>query len=461
VNTACVILAGGLGTRMRSDLPKVLHPLCGRAMIVNVLDAARECRPGKIVVVAGEYLGRISDAVGRDGVTYALQKEAKGTGHALRCARPALKDFDGTVLVLNGDTPLICGETIKKLLRLHRKDRNGISVLSFEAADPGGYGRVVRDGAGGTAAIVEDRDADPEQKKIREVNSGVYAIDSESLHLLDKIKRNRAKGEYYLTDIVAEAYRAGVKAAAYCIGAEEDFLGVNTRGELARAAMLMRKRLAKKWVEKGVIFLDPDSVFVDAGVSIGRDSTIYPNVYLEGDTRLGRGTIIRPHVRIVDSEIGNDVEVKDATLIEGSKIRSGASVGPFAHVRPGCEVGPGAKIGNFVELKKAVIGKGSKASHLSYLGDTMIGRHVNIGAGTITCNYDGEKKHITVLGDGVFVGSDTQLVAPVKVGKGAYIGAGSTITRDVPAGALAISRQAQKNIRGWASKRKSKRKTRE
>jgi bifunctional UDP-N-acetylglucosamine pyrophosphorylase/glucosamine-1-phosphate N-acetyltransferase len=210
-----------------------------------------------------------------------------------------------------------------------------------------------------------------------------------------------------------------------------------------------------------VIFLDPDSVFVDAGVSIGRDSTIYPNVYLEGDTRLGRGTIIRPHVRIVDSEIGNDVEVKDATLIEGSKIRSGASVGPFAHVRPGCEVGPGAKIGNFVELKKAVIGKGSKASHLSYLGDTMIGRHVNIGAGTITCNYDGEKKHITVLGDGVFVGSDTQLVAPVKVGKGAYIGAGSTITRDVPAGALAISRQAQKNIRGWASKRKSKRKTRE
>jgi bifunctional UDP-N-acetylglucosamine pyrophosphorylase/glucosamine-1-phosphate N-acetyltransferase len=441
---------------MRSDLPKVLHPLCGVTMIESVLGTARKFRPGKIVIVAGKHLEEIRRAVGRDGVAFALQKEAKGTGHALRSALPALKDFEGTVLVLNGDTPLICGETIKKLLRLHRKDKNGISVLSFEAADPAEYGRVVRDDAGKIKAIVENRDADPGQKTIREVNSGVYAIDSRFLYLLAAIRKNRAKGEYYLTDIVAEAYRGGVKAAAYCVGAEEDFLGVNTMEELSRASMLMRKRLVKKWAGKGVIFLDADSVFLQAGVTIGSDAIIYPNVHLEGNTTIGRGTTIFPNVRIVDSEIGSGVQVKDSTLIEGSRIRDGASVGPFAHVRPGCEVGPGAKIGNFVELKKAVIGRESKASHLSYLGDTKIGRDVNIGAGTITCNYDGEKKHVTVLGDGVFVGSDTQLVAPVKVGKGAYIGAGSTITQDVPAGALAVSRQAQKHVLDWAKKRKAK-----
>ena len=461
MKTACVILAGGLGTRMRSDLPKVLHPLCGRPMIEGVVDAARKCGAAKIVVVAGRHLDQIRKAVGRDGVVFALQKEARGTGHALRCARAALRGFDGTVLVLNGDAPLIESGTITALLRLHRKERNGISVLSFEAADPAEYGRVVRDSSGRIAAIIENRDAGPEVKEIREVNSGVYAIDSGSLYLLDRIRRNRAKGEYYLTDIIGEACRTGVKTAAYCIGAEEDLLGVNTREELSRAAMLMRRRLVKKWGEKGVSFLDADSVFLHAGVSIGRDTTIYPNVHLEGSTIIGGGTTIYPNVRIVDSKIGRGVLVKDSTLIEGSRVGDGASVGPFAHVRPGSEVGRGAKIGNFVELKKAVIGSGSKASHLSYLGDATVGSGVNVGAGTITCNYDGERKHATVLGDGVFVGSDTQLVAPVRVGKGAYIGAGSTITKDVPAGALAISRQEQKNVPGWANRRKKSGKRRQ
>ena len=456
MSTACVILAAGLGKRMRSDIPKVLHPVCGITMIECVLGAAKRFRPEKIVVVGGKHLDVIRKSLGNHEVAFALQKEAKGTGHALLCARSELRDFRGTVLVLNGDTPLICHETIRQLLRLHRKERNGLSVLSFEAANPKDYGRVVRDETGRVTSIVEDRDADEQQKKMREVNSGVYAIDSRNLFLLDRIRRNRAKGEYYLTDIVAEAYRSGVKAAAYCIGAEEDFLGVNTREELSRASMLMRKRLVKKWAGKGVSFLDEDSVFIHAGVTIGRDAIIYPNVYLEGNTKIGRGTTVFPHVRIVGSEIGSGVVIKDSTLVEESKIMHGASVGPFAHVRPGCEVGPGAKIGNFVELKKAVIGRESKASHLSYLGDATIGRGVNIGAGTITCNYDGDKKHSTVLGDGVFVGSDTQLVAPVKVGRGAYIGAGSTITKDVPAGALAISRTVQKNVKGWVKKRKSK-----
>ncbi len=456
MSTACVVLAAGLGKRMRSDIPKVLHPVCGITMIECVLGAAKRFRPEKIVVVAGKHLDVIRKSLGNNEVAFALQREPKGTGHALLCARSELGDFRGTVLVLNGDTPLICHETIRQLLRLHRKERNGLSVLSFEAANPKDYGRVVRDETGRVTSIVEDSDADEQQKKMREVNSGVYAIDSRNLFLLDRIRRNRAKGEYYLTDIVAEAYRSGVKAAAYCIGAEEDFLGVNTREELSRASMLMRKRLVKKWAGKGVSFLDADSVFIHAGVTIGRDVIIYPNVYLEGNTKIGRGTTVFPHVRIVGSEIGNGVVIKDSTLVEESKIRHGASVGPFAHVRPGCEVGPGAKIGNFVELKKAVIGRESKASHLSYLGDATIGRGVNIGAGTITCNYDGDKKHSTVLGDGVFVGSDTQLVAPVKVGRGAYIGAGSTITKDVPAGALAISRTAQKNVEGWVKKRKAR-----
>ncbi|MDA8238995.1 MAG: bifunctional UDP-N-acetylglucosamine diphosphorylase/glucosamine-1-phosphate N-acetyltransferase GlmU [Nitrospiraceae bacterium] len=456
MSTACVVLAAGLGKRMRSDVPKVLHPVCGITMIECVLSAAKRFRPEKIVVVAGKHIDVIRKSLGNNEVAFALQKEAKGTGHALLCARSELGDFRGTVLVLNGDTPLICHDTIRQLLRLHRKERNGLSVLSFEAANPQDYGRVVRDETGRVTSIVEDRDTDEQQKKMREVNSGVYAIDSRILYLLDRIRRNRAKGEYYLTDIVAEAYRGGVKAAAYCIGAEEDFLGVNTREELSRASMLMRKRLVKKWAGKGVSFLDADSVFIHAGVTIGRDAIIYPNVHLEGNTKIGRGTTVFPHVRIVGSEIGSGVVIKDSTLVEESKIRNGASVGPFAHVRPGCEVGPGAKIGNFVELKKAVIGRKSKASHLSYLGDATIGRGVNIGAGTITCNYDGDKKYSTVLGDGVFVGSDTQLVAPVKVGRGAYIGAGSTITKDVPAGALAISRTAQKNVEGWVKKRKSK-----
>lgn len=460
MSTACVILAAGLGKRMQSAVPKVMHLICGVTMIESVLSAAGGVRPEKIIVVAGKHIDLIKDALQKSDVAFALQKEAKGTGHALLCARPALGDFHGTVMVLNGDTPLIRHETLKKFYRLHRKAGNALSVLSFDAADPGNYGRVVRDGSGKISAIVEDRDCDVHQREIREVNSGVYAIESDVFHLLDAIRMNRSKGEYYLTDIVSVASKKGLKTAAYCIGAEEEFMGVNTREELHRASMLMRKSIIRKWAGKGVDFLDGGSVLIHGSVLIGRDATIYPNVCLEGNTRIGRGVKIYPNVRIVDSDIGRMAVIKDSTLIEDSKIGEGASVGPFAHVRPGSEVGPGAKIGNFVELKKAVIGKGSKASHLSYLGDARVGKGVNIGAGTITCNYDGVSKHVTVLGDGVFVGSDTQFVAPVSVGRGAYIGAGSTITKDVPPDALALSRTAQKTIPGWAAKRKSEVKSR-
>jgi bifunctional UDP-N-acetylglucosamine pyrophosphorylase/glucosamine-1-phosphate N-acetyltransferase len=454
VKTACVILAAGEGTRMKSAMPKVLHPICGTTMLGSVLDTVRKLKPDRVVVIAGRHIDSIRKAVGNADISFAFQKEPKGTGHALLCARPALKDFDGTIVVMNGDTPLVTADTIRRFLKLHGKNGNALSVLSFRAERPDDYGRIVRDGSGRVTAIVEGRDADAAQKEIDEVNSGVYAFRLDALSLLGAIRINRAKGEYYLTDIVASAFRRGMKTSAYCIGSEMEFMGVNTAEELLAAMRLMNRNIVRKWAARGVRFLDPGSVYIEQGVSVGRDTFIYPNVYLEGETKIGRASKIFPNVRIVNSVVGNSALIKDSTVIENSRVRDRASVGPFAHLRPGSDVGLDAKVGNFVEMKKAVLGKSSKASHLTYLGDAVIGKAVNIGAGTITCNYDGEKKHLTTIGDNVFVGSDSQLVAPVIVGKGAYIGAGSTITNDVPPGALSLSRTEQKNIRDWAKKKR-------
>jgi bifunctional UDP-N-acetylglucosamine pyrophosphorylase/glucosamine-1-phosphate N-acetyltransferase len=456
VKAACVILAAGQGKRMKSAVPKVLHPICGTTMLGNVLDTVRKLKPDRIIVIAGRHIDSIRKAVGNGDVSFAFQKEPKGTGHALLCARPALKDFDGNIVVMNGDTPLVTADTIRRFLMLHKKNRNALSVLSFRAERPDDYGRIIRDGSGRVTAVVEARDADAAQKGIDEVNSGVYALRVDALSLLDGIRINRAKGEYYLTDIVDSATRRGMKTAAYCIGDEMEFMGVNTAEELFRATRLMNGNIIRKWASKGVRFLDPGSVHIDRGVSVGRDALVYPNVYLEGRTKIGRAARIFPNVRIVNSVIGNSALIKDSTVIEDSRVRERASVGPFAHLRPGSDVGPDAKVGNFVEMKKAVLGRSSKASHLTYLGDAVIGKGVNIGAGTITCNYDGKKKHLTTIGDNVFVGSDSQLVAPVTVGKGAYIGAGSTITKDVPPWALSLSRAEQKNIRDWVKKKKVK-----
>lgn len=459
MKTAVVLLAAGQGKRMRSSLPKVLHRICGTTMLQSVISSARKLKPDKIIVVAGRHKERIRDAVGDEGVYYALQKDPRGTGHALSCARPALNNFDGDILVLNADTPLIGPATLKRLVALHRRQKNLVSVLSFTASDPAAYGRIVRGRSGQVCAIIEDREAGPEEKKIREVNSGVYVLGRRALSLLTGISEHRSTGEYYLTDIVAAASKRGEKVAAYPIGREDEFMGVNTREELGKASEMMRKALVKKWTERGVTFLDPDSAFIHPDVSIGSDTVIYPNVFLEEKTVIGKNSIVYPNVRIRNGRIGNSVSILDSTLIEDSVIKEGASVGPFSHIRPGSIVGRGAKIGNFVELKKALLGSKTKASHLSYLGDALIGRDVNIGAGTITCNYDGANKNVTTIGDGVFVGSDSQLVAPVKIGNGAYIGAGSTITADVPSDALAVARVRQKNIRDWA-KRMKKRKAR-
>ena len=456
MRTACVILAAGLGKRMHSPLPKVLHRICGTTMLRSVINSAERIRPERIVIVAGMHLDQMREAVGSTGIVFALQKEAMGTGHALKCALPVLKGFRGDLLIINGDTPLLRSSTLKKLLAFHKRDKNDISFLSFIAERPDDYGRVVRGLDGMVLSIVEEKDADKGQKSIKEVNSGVYVISSSALHLIDRITMNPLKKEYYLTDIVSIASKHGLKASAHCIDEEDEVMGVNTRSELSRASALMRKRIVEGLTDNGVIFVDSDAVYIDYDVKIGVNTVIYPNVYLEGDTRIGKRSVIYPNTRIKDSFLGNGVIIRDSTVIDTSTVRDNASVGPFAHIRPGSVIGPDAKIGNFVELKKSVVGRSSKASHLSYLGDALIGRDVNIGAGTITCNYDGKNKHLTVIEDGVFVGSDTQLVAPVKISKGAYIAAGSTITRDVPRDALAISRVDQVHIKDWAKRKKKK-----
>lgn len=453
MSIACVILAAGIGKRMNSILPKVLHRVCGAPMLQYVVDAAEGLNPVKKILVVGQHHNEIKSAILGKGISHVTQKEPRGTGDALLSARGVLSNFKGTVLVLNGDIPLISTDTLKRFISHSKKSKDLLSVLSFIAEDPSAYGRILRDSSGKAVKIIEHKDATQEQRKVREVNSGVYALSPDAMSLLKKIKLNKKKGEYYLTDILEIAARDGLKTGVHCADSEVELMGINTRQELLSAEWIMQTKIIDSHIRSGSRFVDPSSVHIHSGVSIGRDAVIYPNVYLEGSTRIGCGSIILPNVRIADSVIGNNAVIKDSSVIEGSVVKHGAQVGPFAHLRPGSTIGPDARIGNFVEVKKSVVGRGTKASHLSYIGDATIGKDVNIGAGTITCNYDGNKKHKTVIRDGVFIGSDTQIVAPVRIGKGAYIGAGSTITKDVPPMSLSISRSKQKNIEGWARKR--------
>jgi bifunctional UDP-N-acetylglucosamine pyrophosphorylase/glucosamine-1-phosphate N-acetyltransferase len=475
VRLTCVVLAAGLGKRMYSSLPKVLHRIHGTPMLHYVLDTVYELGPQRIIVVIGKHGKEVKESLQVDidarrrnsSISFAHQKAAKGTAHALLKALPFIKGFKGAVLVINGDTPLISLKTLKKIISLHKQKKDTVSLLSFQTHEPGSYGRIMRDRNGRVLSIIEDRDATVSQKKIKEVNSGVYVLETEALSLLKEIKMNVSKGEYYLTDIIHIAREKGMKTSAYRIGSEDECTGVNSREELEKVRTLMKEKIINKWIKRGVSFVDTKSVFLAPRVTIGRGTTVYPNVHLEGKTKIGSKCTIYPNVRINDSVIEDGAIIKDCTLIEESVVKKRASVGPFAHLRPGSEIGTDTKIGNFVEVKKSVVGAGTKAGHLTYLGDAQIGRNVNIGAGTITCNYDGYRKHTTVIKDNVFVGSDSQFIAPVEVGEGAYIGAGSTITKDVPSKALALSRVEQSQIQGWALRRrrqgkhsKSKRKRR-
>ena len=428
---ACIVLAAGQGTRMRSSLPKVLHPVAGAPMIAHVLAAASELAPEKIAVVVAPGMESVEKVVAPHPC--AIQKEALGTGDAVKAAKSLLGSFKGDIIVLFGDAPLLTTEALKNLQQKRQETGGAIVVAGFTPADPGAYGRVVTDKAGHVMAIVEAADASAEQKAIRLCNGGIMLFAEGKLWpLLDRLKNNNAKSEFYLTDCIKLARETGDTCAVAAMPAE-DVLGVNTRVELAEAEKLMQQRLRTRAMLGGVTMTDPDSVFLSADTQFGRDVTIGPNV------------VIGPGVKIADK-----VDIRAFSHMEQASVEEGALIGPYARLRPGTLVGPNAHIGNFVELKNTEVAAGAKINHLSYIGDATIGARANIGAGTITCNYDGFKKYQTRIGAEAFVGSNSALVAPVSVGDGAYVGAGSVITTDVPANTLAIARGRQAIIDGWA-----------
>jgi len=455
-DTHVAILAAGKGTRMKSVQPKVLHPVSGLPLIEHVLRTADTLHPASVTVIVGHMADAVKAGLAkRMGLTFALQEPQLGTGHALLQVEPHLRGATGTLVLLSGDVPLLRAATLRALVDLHQTSGAAATVLTARVTQPRGYGRIVRDENGRIAAIVEEKDASDEQRRIDEINSGIYAFDLAPLFAaLGSIGASNAQSEYYLPDLV-RIYRArGDRVEALVLDDAREVLGVNSRTELAEVTAIMNRDRMDELMAAGVTIIDPASTWIGPDVIVGADTVVHPSVYLEGRTRIGRTCVINSGVRIVDSTLDDDAVVNNFCVICESHIASGAQVGPFAHIRPQSDVGENARIGNFVELKKTTVGKGSKASHLSYLGDASIGEHVNIGAGTITCNYDGTAKHPTVIEDGAFIGSDSQLVAPVRVGKDAYVAAGSSITEDVPAGALGIARGRQTNKAGWVKARK-------
>jgi len=473
-----VVMAAGRGTRMQSNQAKVLHRIAGRPMIRYALDLARRVAGHSVAVVVGHQADQVREVVEsaltgqRDGVSVHIveQKQQLGTGHAVLQTRPVFVSGKGkepaAYLILNGDTPLLQEATLQELLRVHRSSSATVTMLTAMLDDPGGYGRVVRRNAGGTQGgapasaevlkIVEHRDATPEERAIREINVGTYVVDGRFLFAaLEKVEPHNAQGEYYLTDIVDMAVKQGRRVSALPLSDPDEGLGVNTRQQLAEAEGAIRQQIRGRWLEAGVTMVDPSSTWIEADVAIGKDTILHPNVTLEGRTVIGGDVTVYSGVRITDCVIGNRVEILDHCVLRESQIDDEAHIGPFVHLRPGVLVRRKAKVGNFVEMKKTELGEGAKANHLSYLGDATIGKGANIGAGTITCNYDGTNKHRTVIGDQVFVGSDTQLVAPVTIGAGTVIAAGTTVTQDVPSDSLVIARVPQINRAGWAAKRRA------
>ena len=461
-NLEVIILAAGLGTRMKSATVKVLHRAAGRPIIEYVLDLAADVGGGQPVVVVGHQREAVQKTIG-SRARFAVQEQQLGTGHAVLQAAAVMENSgDKRILILSGDVPLTRPETLRSMLEQHEREGNALTLLTMKPADPAMYGRIVRDRDGSVVKIVEAKDASPDEKKIGEVNGGIYIFNAADLFAnLRNLSTNNAQGEYYLTDLLAVLRKQGRRVGAVIVDDPDEALGVNSRSELATVESVIQRRVVAKLMSDGVTFRNPSTVVIDSTVTIGADTVIYPFVTLEGMTRIGEGCVIEPGVHLINTRVGDDVHIKTGTVAEESTIEESAAVGPYAHLRAGTVLGKHVKVGNFVETKKAVFGEGAKASHLSYIGDAEVGKDVNIGAGTITCNYDGVNKHKTVLEDGVFIGSDSQLVAPVRVGKGAYVGAGSTVTKDVPPDALALSRTPQKIIEGWASRRRAELKKRE
>jgi len=442
-----LILAAGLGTRMRSDIAKVLHRLDGRPLIAHVCRTAAALAPRKVYVVVGHQADEVRQAVLEEleekHVEFVRQEAQLGTGDAVNSARPFLENEDSELLILSGDVPMIRAETLAGLVRQHQSHRGkgaACTVLTVELDDPTGYGRVIRDREGLFTKIVEQKDGTDEELGVREINSGIYCFDTRILfEALSKVGNDNAQGEFYLTDAPRLMNEDGQRISIFKHMDRFEIEGVNDRRQLAELERTIRTRaVSRLMLDFGVTFIDPEQTYVGGSVTVGRDTVIYPNAVLEGETRIGDGCIIRSGVRITDSSIGHGVEILDGSVIVNAEVRNGCRIGPFAHLRPGARLEDGVRVGNFVEIKKSVLGRNSKANHLSYIGDATVGENTNIGAGTITCNFDGKNKHATEIGNNVKIGSDTMLVAPVKVGDGSVTGAGTVVTKDVPPNKLVV-----------------------
>lgn len=448
-----VILAAGMGTRMKSKMPKVLHKVCGKPLSKWVIDASKAAGADKVCAVVGHKAETVKEVLG-DVCEFALQAEQKGTGHAVMQAIDVIKNSKGEVVILNGDTPLITAETINKAIEYHKNNGNQATVITAILDDATGYGRIVRDNDGSVLKIVEQKDASEEEKKINEVNSGMYVFDAQSLvYALDKITPNNAQGEYYLTDTLEILLSAGKKIGGYAISDNDEIRGINDRVQLNEAEKIMQKRINEYHMRNGVTMRNPESIYIEDGVEIGNDTEICQNVTIKSGTKIGSDCVIGSGSMLNRAVIHDGVDVLSSVILE-SEVDEGTHVGPFAYIRPNCHVGKEVKVGDFVELKNSNIDDGTKISHLTYIGDSDVGKRVNFGCGTVTCNYDGKKKYRTTIGDDCFVGCNTNFVSPINVGDGVYIAAGSTITEDIPENSLSIARARQVNKEGWKDKRK-------
>lgn len=452
---AAIILAAGKGTRMKSKLPKVLHKVGGKPMVEHVLEAADEAGATDKIVIVGFGSEAVGEFIG-PRARIALQKEQLGTGHAVLQARELLQGVKGTAMILCGDTPLLDGKELQKFYAAHLAGKAAASVLTAETPEPFGYGRILRAASGDVLGIVEEKDATAEQKAIREINTGIYCVELPLLfEVLSTLTNDNAQGEYYLTDILTKLRAQGKKIAGIKTGDFDMIMGINSRKQMAVAEGIMRQRILDKLMDNGVTIMDPASTFVEASVQIGSDTIIYPYTWLEGTTQIGSDCEIGPNVRLTNVEVGQATHIQ-FTYGHDCKVGNKVTMGPYIHLRPDTIIGDQVKIGNFVEVKNSTVGTGTKLPHLTYIGDTDIGSGVNMGCGCITVNYDGKKKHRTTIADNAFVGCNSNLVAPVTVGEGCYIAAGSTITKNVPENALGVARGRQVNIEGWADKYRNK-----